>query len=214
MLAAYFNMTGIAEWCAFIASIFLLKKRTGIWRLFILFLLFTIIVETIGWHAHFYLQKNNNWIFNILLLVALPFLIWIFAKEPMAKTKTKLYGIATLFIIASLIDMFFLEGFVNYAAYCEVSEDILLAAVACFFLYNILTEEVFRDLFQYEYFWLANGLLFYSLGNIVLYSFLNGLRDFYQATCINIYSEINGGLNILFYGSLTIAFLCRNRATK
>ena len=214
MLETYFNITGIFEWLSFTASLIFLNKKTGLWQLFKIFLLIILIIESIGWYAHYILQKNNNWIFNILMLMTLPFFVLLFSSQPMAIKNKKSLLVIVSFFLFTIINFIWGEGFWDYIKYTSVFGHIILAAIACYFLMNIFKEEDSRDLFRYEYFWLANGLLLYCLGNIVLYLFLNALRAYYQETYINIYVKINGAINVLFYSSLIIAFICRHKATK
>jgi hypothetical protein len=215
MLTSYFNITVIAEWLALTASLFFLNKKTGIWRYFTPFLALTITVETTGWYTHYFLNKSNNWIFNILLIISVSFFLWIFTyAEPIKAKRKTFYIIIAFFTAIAFMNLAFFEGFGMYDLYTEVLGDIILAIVSCYFLFTILKEEEYRNLFRYEYFWLANGLLFYSLSSTVLYLFLNELRTFTKETGIAIYIYLNGGLNVLFYSSLSIAFICKYRATK
>ena len=215
MLSTLFNITVIAEWCAFITAVFLLRKKTKVWQLFIVFLFITVCAETAGWILSFVFKKNNNWIFNINLLINVPFSIWIFSKaEPLQKVSRFLYLAMALFIVFALTNLFFFQGFWKYNGITDVFSSIMLAVICCYFFYAVLKEETFRDLFRYEYFWLANGFLFYSLGSVVLYVFLDYLWAYYNQTKINVYGYINYGLNVLFYGSLIIAFICRHRNSK
>lgn len=212
MLKTYLNIPVIAEWCAFIAAIFLINKKKTIWRLFIPFLFLTIVAETFGWYSHYVLVKNNNWVFNILMILNISFSIWLFQKADLFKPfKKKLKWASGIFLIFAIGNVFVFQGFWNYDFYTEVLGDIFLAIIACCFFYLLLKEEAFRDIFTYEYFWLSNGLLFSSLCNIILYLFLDSLRAFYKQTNINVYSYINDVLNILLYGSLIISFICRRR---
>jgi len=119
-----------------------------------------------------------------------------------------------LFMGFGLCNLIFIQGFWKYNTITDVLSSIILAIISCYFFITVLKEEAFRNLFTYEYFWFANGILFYSLGSVVLYIFLDYLGDFYKETKINVYGYINYGLNVLFYGSLVIAFVCRQRNTK
>jgi hypothetical protein len=215
-LSTLFNPTVTSEWCAFIAALCLLRRRTGVWRLFIWQLLLTIIAETFGWSSiYFWKSLNNHWIFNLLLLISAGFWIWIFSRaEPMARSRKLLYGLLIGFLCFGLVNMFFFQGLWEYNGYTDVLSDMLIAGVCCYFFYTILREEQFRNLFGYEYFWLANGLLVSSLGSVVVYIFINDLFAFYNHTHINVYGYINYSLNIILYVSFIIAFICRNRNTR
>jgi hypothetical protein len=216
MIAGLFNITFIAECCALMVAIILLNKKTTLWQFFILFLFITVLAETVGWYLAFILHKpNNNWVYNILLVFSGSFSLWIIANaEPFRKARTKLNGGMLLFVVFALCNLLFFQGPWKYNGYTEILGDLLMSVYCCYFFYRVLTESVYRDLFRYEYFWLANGFLFSSLGSVVLYIFLDALTMYYRHTNINIYGYINYGLNVLLYGSLIISFICRNRNTK
>lgn len=213
MLNSLFNPTVVAEWVTFVAAILLLPRRVGIWRLFVLLMLVNIVTETVGWAmAWFGKNRNNQWIFNLNMLISSGFSIWIFRwAEPMEDGRRLLQGLLAGFICFGMANLLFFQGFWRYNTYTEVVGDMVQAVVCCYFFFLCLQEEQFRDLFRYEYFWLANGLLFYSLGAVVLYIFLDALDAFTLHTRINVYGYINYGLNFILYGSMIIAFICRNR---
>ena len=216
MLTTYLNITVIAEWCTLIAAIILLNKKTRIWQLFIPLLLLTVVTETIGWYQSYVLKKpNNSMPYNFLMIISIFFFAYLLlAVEPMQKIKKAGYIILIFFIGFSLVNLFFLQGLWLYNSYSETIGDIILATISCYFLYTILREEFFRGLFQYEYFWLSTGLLFSSLGSVLLYIFLDSLQSYYTKTKINVYGCINYGVNVLLYTNLIIAFICRRRNTK
>jgi hypothetical protein len=215
-LKTLFNPTVIAEWVTFIAALCLLPRRVGVWRLFVLLMLATILTETVGWaiawSGH---DRNNQWIFNVLLLASNAFNIWIFRwAEPMKRAGRLLWWVLLGFACFGFGNLLFFQGLLAYNTYTDVLGDLVVAVVCCYFFYICLREEGFRDLFRYEYFWLANGLLFSSLGSVVLYIFIDALYAFARHTHINVYGYINYGLNFILYGSMIIAFICRNRNTR
>jgi hypothetical protein len=215
MIATLFNITYMAELCAFIAALLLLDRKTKAWQSFIPFLFIVLLAETAGWYYGPYLKQYNDWVYNMLYFVNTPFFIYIFSRAaPLQGKRRMLYLTIIFFLLLAFLNICFFEGFRIFNSYTKVLGDIILAALSCYFFYSELKEEGFRDLFHYEYFWLANGLLFYSLGAIILYLFLPSLRRFYEQTHIRVYTHIAGVLNILLYSSLIIAFICRNRATR
>jgi hypothetical protein len=215
MFAGLVNGTYVAEWIALGVACFMLWKKSGAWWFFILLLMFTIVVETWGWYLAYRLKQTNNWVYNIRLIVSFIFYIWIFSTADLFRKFRKEWFLINIgFIIFSLWNLRYKQGFWIYNGYTELLSDVMMAVISCYFFYVVLKDEVYRDLFRDEYFWLANGLLFYSLGSVVLYAFPNYLDDFYTHTKINVYEYITDLLSILLYGSLTIAFLCRHRNTK
>lgn len=216
MLTKFFNITVIAEWCTFFTAIILLNKQTGVWRLFILFMFLTICTEFIGSYETVILKiKNNSLPFNFNMIIGVSFFIYLFSQADIfKKNKRILFFIIIGFVGLSFINLFFFQGLWIYNYYSEILGDILLALLSCYFYYSLIQEEEFRNLFQDEYFWLATGLFFSSMGGVILYIFLNQLQSFKDKTHINVYGYINYGLNLLLYSNLIIAFICRRKNTK
>lgn len=215
MLATYLNITIIAEWCAFIAAIFLLNKRTGVWQLFILLLLVTIYVEAQGWYLSYELKKyNNSFPFNVLMISSIGFFILFFGTADHLKKYKRLLQLGFMFfVLCALYNILFFQGFWQYNSYTEALGDLIVSMICFYFLFTILKDETYINPFHDEYFWLANGLLFSSLGSALLYLFLSALQQYYLKTGTDVYGSINRIINITLYGSLIIAFVCR-RTTK
>ena len=215
MFSAYFNITGIAEWCCFIASLLFLDKKTTYWRFFQLFLVLTISVETIGWYMNQIIKVKTNVLpFNILMLIRITFFIWLLTKAPEMKSLTKLKFLIPLFGILGLMNLFFIQKLWVYNWYTQLLGDIIVVIMAVYFLFSVLKAPEYKDLFNYEYFWLANGLIVSSMGSILLYYFGNSLYQYYKETKIPVYNYLNSVLNVVLYGSLIIAFISRRKTTR
>jgi hypothetical protein len=216
MISTYFNITVTAEWVTFFGSLLLLNKKTGKWRLFILLLFLSICAETAGWYMTYILKKTNNALpFNLLVIITMVFFNWILAESEVLQKIKKAVHISVFFFTAfAVINLLFIQGYFRYNYYTEIAGDFILLVVCCLFFYNILAEENFRDLFRYEYFWLAAGLIFTAMVGIVLYIFPEALQAYYKKTHINVYGYINYGINLLLYTSLIIAFVCRRKNMK
>ena len=213
MIFHLFNITVVSEILAFLFSLFLLTSKTKSWRLFIIFLLITLIVETSGWYTHWVLnEKQNDWIFNLLTIITPPFILYIFSKSPvLTEEKKRLVLSGIIYLVFAIVNLGFFQGLWDYNKYTDIFGSIILVYISVTFLLKNLKEDKFNNLFLDEYFWLSNGLLFYSLGSIIIYLFFESLRTFHKATNIYVFGYINSGLNILFYTSLIIAFICRRR---
>jgi len=216
MFASYFNITVIAEWCTFIAAIFLLNKRTGIWQLFIPFFFLILVTETLGWYFHNVVKRYENALpFNILLVISDFFFLWLFSKADVLKKEKRLIVYSLVFfVVFSVINLFLFEGFWRYNSFSDTLGSILMITVCCYLLFVLVKKEEYLDLLRYDYFWLAIGLLFYSLGSIILYHFTYLLMDFAKETKIDIGTYINYSINLILYASLIIAFICRRKITN
>jgi|GEM_PF-526760 len=216
ILGELFNITFSAECCLFLCATLLLDEKTGIWKRFKSFFLYILIAEVVGWYMSDVMGiENNNWVFNILLIYTGGFTIWILSQaDPFIRTKRKLKKGIILYLLFALTNMAFFEGFRNYNAYTEMILDLIVCYYCCYFFYKTLEEPEYRNLYRYEFFWLAVGFLFSSLGSAILYIFISSLTSFSKHTHIDIYGYINSGLNVVLYSSLIISFICRRKNTR
>lgn len=215
MINSYLNITVIAEWITFLASILILDKRTTVWRLFILLFFLIHCTEIIGWYLSFRLHRENGLPFNILMLFSNTFLMWFFSRSALLKPIEKaIIFFAGFFLAFALVNLFFFQGANTYNSFSEVLADIILAIMCCYFLYALVKNAEDVDLLRFDYFWLSIGVLFYTLGCAVLYPFANLLEVYHQRTNINVGEYINYTLSLILYGCLIIAFLCRRKVTR
>jgi hypothetical protein len=212
MVNTYLNITLIAEWITFLAAIVLLKKHTGQWRWFIALLALIVTTEAIGWYLSYVLRKlNNAFPFNILMIIMYCFLLWqlSFARQ-LIKLKKAFYCSIVILIIFGLVNFFFLQGWNTYNYATEVLADILLAIGGGYLIFALIRDDRPElNLFSEPFFWLSTGILFNVTGSFLLYMFLNELQAYYNRTKIDVFGYINYTVNILFYGCLLIAFVCR-----
>jgi hypothetical protein len=206
----------IAECITWLVAILLLcKKRTGAWRLFIVLFFVIVLAETSGWYVHKVLHKPNGWIFNINMLLTDGFLLWIFStSEPLRKKQRPIYAAIILFIIIWIINFLVFQGSLGYLKYAETAGDIILVVVCCYFFYWLLAEGVYRNIFAYEFFWLANGVLVSSIGSTILYIFPELMGSYEKQTHIHLFGILNMILNLFLYSISVVAFINRNRNTR
>src|SRR6185312_12758551 len=100
MFQGYFNITVIEEWVTFLAAIFLLNSKTGIWQLFKLLMALILITESLGWYLRTHGHQHENAIpFNVLMLFTDLFLIWFFAVSEWFRKERKFLFISMVIFI-------------------------------------------------------------------------------------------------------------------
>jgi len=215
-MVVYFNFTVIAEWITFIMAMLLLDKKTTVWQLFIGLLFLVLSVETLGWYMIVKLKKYENALpFNLLMLASTIFFLWFLRRAvPSKGVQSWLVIIMAGFGVLGLINLFYFQGFWVYNSISEAAGDIILAVLCCYLLITLVRNPQHINLLKFDYFWLATGILFYSLGSAMLYQFSYLLANYYKKTNINIGNYINYGLNLILYTTLIIAFLCRRKVTR
>lgn len=216
MINSYFNITVIAEWCTFIASLILLDRKTTYWRLFIPLLFLVLCTETAGWYMYVYLKHSQNALpFNFLMLISNLFMVYFFSRaEALQPIKKGLKVAAMVFLVFGVGNLLFFQGPATYNNFSESLGDIILSLVCCYFLFTIIRSDEHIYLLKFDYFWLANGVLFYSLGSALLYQFSYVLDDYYRETNINVGELINATLNVFLNCSFIVAFVCRRKTTR
>ena len=215
-ILTYFHVTNIAELCALAAAALLLGRRAAVWRLFIPLIFLSICMEIAGWYLNTFLHMRYNALpFNILMLINISFYILFFTTTSVFSSYRKwIITSAFVFLVLGLANLFWGQGFWIYNSYSESAGDLILSFICCAFFLKSLRADTYHNFFSNEYFWLANGLLFSSMGSALLYLFLEELSAYYQETRIDVYGPVNSLLNVIFYVSLIIAFICRWKTTR
>ena len=215
-LQPLFNLIVSIEYITLLVAIFLLhNKRTGRWQLFIPMLFVIVVAETLGWYFRYFLHRSNAWIFNINMIITISFMLWMLATAAIPYSIRKVIHLfLVIFIVFAVTNLFLFEGITHYDQYTEVLGDVIQVIVCCIILYQLIKSDAYNNLLSYEYFWLANGILFSAMGGAFLYIFPVAFSNFQKHTGINIFGILNNVLNSLLYGSMIIAFICRNQKTK
>ena len=211
-----FNLIVTAECITFFAAILLLhKKEIGRWRLFIPMLFIIVSVETLGWYFRYYLSRPNPWIFNLNMIVTDVFILWMLSTGIKSAGIRKItISLVSLFVLFAVGNLLFIQGIQQYNQYTESVGDVIEVIICCVVLFHFAREDVYHNLLSNEYFWLTNGVLFSAIGGAFLYTFPTILANFQKHTGIGIFGILNNILNILLYGSMITAFICRNRNMK
>ena len=215
MLYSYFNITVTEEWLTFLVACLLLNKKTGRWQLFKLLMAVILVAETIGWYLRTHGHKHENAIpFNLLMLITDMFLIWFFVTSSwLTKERRLLSVLMVIFFVGFFCNLFFFQRPWIYNYYSETFADILLSIICALLIYKVLLSDEYVNLLRLDYFWLATGVLFSSLGSALLYHFSDLLQQYNQNTGFDIGTYINFSLNTLLYISLVMSFICRRKTT-
>ena len=216
MLHGYFNITVIEEWITFFAALLLLNGSMEE---------VAIIQAPNGGYfigrdyrlvfKYWRHQHENAIPFNGLMLLTDLFLIWFFAVSEWFKKGKRFFFISMgIFIGAFIMNLLSYQGLWTYNYYSETIADIFLFIICTALFYKLLQNDEYINLLSLDYFWLATGVLFSSLGSALLYQFSDILHQYFLRTGIDIGTYINFGLNSILYISLIISFVCRRKATR
>lgn len=204
--------------CLFFALLFLkdLKKHRG----FIYFFPFLLVTVTVELVAKFVMGENTNsrparfLMFNIFTTAEFVFYSAIFLLHLNNTTLKKIIRILIpVYLVLVTVNIIFIQGPNSFHTYTFLLGSFFMVVYSCFYLYeSILPESLNSNLSKQPFFWVCIGLLIFYLGSVIinaLFEYLTSASLMAQGTVI--YTTITNSLNVILYGSFSIAFiLCRN----
>ena len=118
------------------------------------------------------------------------------------------------YLILFILNVIFIQGLTtSFHSYTFLLGSFFMVVYSCFFLYeSILPESINVRLSRQPFFWITIGLLIFYLGSVIINALVEYLtKSDFQKQGIIIYQNITNSLNVILYGSFSIAFiLCRN----
>lgn len=209
------NPTNAAEIITLVSSLCLvIRKRAGYWRLFILFLSITVLIEWTGFYYRTMLKQPNYPFYNFLMILQLLFYTLLFYKFfPVKQTRLILFLTVGIFLA-----FFIMEGVFNsFTVYNIYSRQVLSAFVvifSCIFYFSILKRDDVVNPVQYPPFWVVTGLFFFYFGTITMFAFYPTISKIKFNGGVSFYNLVIGSLSCILYGSWIIAFLCHRKQTR
>lgn len=189
------------------------KSLNSIFKLFLFFLIFTLLKEI----ACVYLASKgqpNLYIYNIfgiLAYIVYPILYYnTFTSE---KNKRLTLFFLGVIIIAYLSDLLFINGLEVFNTLTTTTGGFILATSALLYLYQILKNIEHSNIIKVPMFWISVGVLFYNIGTIVLFSYFNEYITLPSELRASIWT-INSILNILHNILLAIGLFWIRKKTN
>lgn len=213
----YITINTAAELICFAVSLVcLVKDREPAWRLLVLFLFFTCLVEIGGIYIRDSLHRSNAFIYNIFLLAEglIESYFFYYLYRPIRKLKKVLLIWLFIFIACYLTELI-RNDFSGYAFITSTVLSVALILASVYFYYLMLKDQEYRHLSVYAPFWWVNGTLcfyFAGIASNLFFSYLVqdttpgfGHSARYIVFCI---------LNIILYLTWSYSFVCRYRQTS
>lgn len=158
------------------------------------------------------LGNSDHFIKNIYLLVSTPLYFYIFYRQFPLSKKIKIAYSAIAVIVSGLFLMnyLFFQGPTHINILSVIFQQLVTILLSCTLLYFLSTDEKYIILFKEPSFWIAAGLLIFSLGTLVILGLYQYIRmNHLTIQNQNLYSFLMPFLNIILYSSYTYAFyLC------
>lgn len=98
----------------------------------------------------------------------------------------------------------------TYDSYAEIFGNIVLSIGSTYLIFEILKDEQDeKSLFAHEYFWLAIGVLLYSITSSIIVSLLAYIPFYFQNNLNDIIIYTDNTVYVLLNIFLIISFICR-----
>jgi len=193
-----------------LAIIIFYKKLQPRWlRLFLYFLLITLATDIGAGLYSQYFQKSNHFIINMYLPVNFCFYLLLFILTFEKRSyKNLVWMLLALFLVFYFSDILFLEGFYTFNIYSFCVGSILIVLCCLLYFTVLFTSEKVINYFASPPFWIATGLIFFYVGNLVQISLMNYIINNQLDPGGRIYELISIILNVILYGCITISFIC------
>lgn len=207
------NLNNYVELIALLVALIFYKDllRHSIFIYFIPFLVVTSIVEISALYKD---RPLKNIMYNYFLICQFLFYAFIFYKTLRFPNLKKIVTISFIvFILFFIYNAIWGDGLYVYQSYTSVLASFFIVIFICMFFYEtILPQNSHAKLFTNPFFWIAVGLLFSKLGSVIIFAMFRFLGSIdLQNKGVVVFQTIIKSLNVILYGSFSIAFiLCRN----
>ncbi|MGB4400732.1 MAG: hypothetical protein WBJ10_15270 [Daejeonella sp.] len=198
--------------CFFIALFYLQSDKKAFWKMFIPFLLLTVITELYGRYIGRYLHQPNGWLYNIYLIIEIAFIHFILARniELFFRKSQLIVGVSLAVVgVMYFVETAYLqtEGFYNTTFKVFSINTVVLCL---FFYYGFVKQESYIPIKKYPPFWIIAGILFFYFGGTVM-NFIYNVLTIEITPNKTIRSYINHVLILLLYSFWSYSFICRHR---
>lgn len=158
---------------------------------------------------------SNYFIYNLYLLTATPFQLWLFGRMLHLRNNEKrvfgaICGLCMLFV---LLNYFFLQGSTRFNTISLILIALITIVFSCFVLLRAVIQQQNEDnLLRAPYFWINAAQLLFGLVTLVVL----GLQQYIRNNQIelgqkSLYYVLLPGINIILYAAYSYAFILCSR---
>jgi hypothetical protein len=211
-MLAYFTVNTVIESICLLTAVICLRKESDIiWRSQIFYLAATCITEFTG--IYFKIQYHNNqWVYNIFILVIAGFTFLFFNHLIKAYTKNGKYWTIPGFAIFLVLYFFWIakHTFYSYAYPPFIFISAAFVVLGLYYYYLLLNDEKYTDLKTSPGFWWVAGTLLFYFGNTACNIFDDELASvMIKQLNQHLTSVIYKTLNVILYSFWSYAFICK-----
>jgi len=185
------------------------RLRPSVLRLFVPFLILTLLMEVLGMVLS---RKHimNHWIFNFFTCGEFLFYSYIYSRLLEDKKWVRVIRYAmVLYPVVFLVNIFFVEGFYRFHTISYRVGSVMIVFWCYLYFRQVMRSEATEPIFRIPAFWISTGLLFFYTGFFFYMS--AGYILLYTNVIIDkvIWYAVSGTLNALLYGCFLTAFICQ-----
>jgi hypothetical protein len=188
----------IVEFVPAITSLGLfVKLRSGKLRTLPVFLTFIFVVELMSRWLRIS-SHNNNWIYNLSVPIEYSYYLYLFRLHGQ-KRLSLVASLGLVLLSATFGVCLLLKPFTIFYDPVVVVGDVSVIVSSCFYVYQVFEDDADQhlNLLQHYFFWLAAGLLLFTLGDFCFF----GLFPFILTNKLDqhdyLFKAINNNLLIL-----------------
>ncbi len=193
---------------SFIFSLLLKKNCNSSIKYFELFLGISLFLDAFLGSLFIYFGLQNALIYNILILIQVPFFLYLFSSYFKGHSnyilfKRIIWGV----VIFSIINFLFIQGPTHVNNYSYLLGMSVLCILIVKYYYSLLLSEVPVSLFSLPLFWLSIGILLFFTASFPILAYLNIIIDSNSMLTEPLYDLVGIG-NIFLSLSYLMVVLC------
>jgi len=166
--------------------------------------LLTEIITVLGWYV---LHLNVNLIGNIFNILNLPVAVLLYRHRINWKNKNTLaYLIVIPFMLFGVIDLFLIQGFLNFNSYTTSLAAVCFIVISLAYFYFLIQELPTESITRLPMFWINTANLIYYSGTFFLYLSFDYLVNVLKDNTIGTWL-VHNFLGLIFYPILWYALL-------
>jgi len=205
------------EWACFLTSLLCYRRLRGtpfLW--FIPYLLFTLVIESVGiYYSYLLFVKHepvkNYYLFNIHNHFEVLVPVYMYYKTlKIEKTLKAIRWMSVVFLAFGIINITCIQGFyVAYNSYTFFLGTLIVTYLAAAYMYESLQLENINDnILQQPIFWMTVGYTFFFVGmSVVVLLHQLTLKLHLYINGKTLYYIVNQCVNVVLYSCLSIAFI-------
>jgi len=159
---------------AFLVALYLMKISESGVPYFLIYLGLTNILDVFGGSILTYFGIHNTWIYNILILIQVPYFIYLFSNYFTCQNKDLyLRHLFWIVLIISCGNFFFVQGVHEVNNFSYLIGMSVLCVLIIKYYYSLLTSDLTVSLLSLPLFWLSIGILIFFTASFPILAYLN-----------------------------------------